>query len=261
MIANPDYAPSTPDKADLIEGLTRGIAVIHAFDHESPQHSASSLAQKLGMSRAAARRFLITLEYMGLAATDGRAYWLTPKVMSLAQSYQSTEQLVRTVTPHLHDLMRQTGETVTFSVENDGDMLYLARATGPRLMNTNVGPGTRLPVQCTAGGWSLMAHWPTDIFAKWLKDHNLHAYTEHSITKKKDFEAQIARSRTQGFVLLENQFELGMRGISVAVLNSMRVPVGTITIMMSSSVCSLEDAEQRYVPHLVSAAKRLENYL
>lgn len=259
-LRKPIASPS-PDKADIIEGLTRGISVIQAFGFDSPQHSASSLALKLDMSRAAARRFLITLEHLGLAATDGRIYWLTPKILALAQSYQSSEQLVRTVTPHVNALSRQTNETCSFGIIEGADVLYVVRAAGPRLLTTNLTVGSRLPLQCAAAGWAIMSYWSAEQFSTWLKNVALRAYTEQTVVKKKELASGIAHARTQGYVLLENQFELGIRGMSVAVRNSFGQPIGALTISTSTMVCSTEEAHARFGDILKEASLRLEKYL
>jgi IclR family transcriptional regulator, pca regulon regulatory protein len=249
------------NKADLIDGLVRGVAVLNAFNREQPQHTASSLAAALDMSRAAARRFLITLDHLGLAATDGRAYWLTPKILSFAHNYQSSEQLVRTVQPHVQALMKVVGETVTFGVIDGDDVLYLSRATGPKMLTTNIGPGSRLPLQCAAAGWAIMAHWPTVDFTRWLNNVTLHKYTPHSLVNKKALEKRMLSARTEGYVLLESQFELGMRGMSAAVMNSSGKIAGGLTIAMAASVCSTEEAEERFARPLKEAAAKLANYL
>ncbi len=249
------------NKGDLIDGLVRGVSVLNAFDRENPQHTASSLAAKLEMSRAAARRFLITLDHLGLAATDGRVYWLTPKVLSFAHNYHSAEQLVRTVQPHLQSLMKVVGETVTFGVIDGDDILYLARATGPRLLSTTIGPGSRLPLQCAAAGWAIMAHWPSVDFTRWLNNVTLHKYTPHSLVNKKALEKRMLNARTEGYVLLESQFELGMRGMSAAVMSSSGKVVGGLTVAMATSVCSTDEATERFGLPLKAAAAKLANYL
>lgn len=254
-------ANESMNKADLIDGLVRGISVLNAFDREHPQHTASSLAAKLDMSRAAARRFLITLDHLGLAATDGRVYWLTPKMLSFSLNYQSAEQLVRTVQPHLHTLMQSIGESVTFGVIDGDDILYVARATGPRLLSTNLGPGARLPLQCAAAGWAIMAHWPSVDFNRWLQNVTLHKYTPHSLVNKKALEKRMLNARTEGYVLLESQFELGMRGMSAAVTNGSGKVVGGITVAMAASVCTQEEAVARFAQPLKEAAAKLANYL
>jgi IclR family transcriptional regulator, pca regulon regulatory protein len=251
----------TVARADLIDGLVRGIAVIQAFSNDAPQHTASTLSIATGMSRAAARRFLITLEHLGLAATDGREYWLTPKVLSIAQSYQSSEQLVRTLTPHLRSLSQSIAESVTFGIVDAGDIVFLTRIQGPKLLTSGIRPGTRLPLQCAAAGWALMGHWPTATLGKWLRSTTLQAYTAQTITNKKELEAGIAAARIDGYVMLESQFEIGMRGISVALKNSRDEPIGAISVTMAISACTKQEAVERYVPALKATAERVAKYL
>jgi IclR family transcriptional regulator, pca regulon regulatory protein len=250
-----------PKSADLIDGLTKGIAVMNAFTREQPQHTASSLAATIDMSRAAARRFLITLEHLGFAATDGRVYWLTPKMLSFSALYHAAEQTVRTVEPHLQALAQRTGEAVSFGVIDGQDVLYLARATGSRMLSTNIVPGTRLPLQCAAAGWAMMAHWSSAQFHEWLREVKLQKYTPQNVTDKRLLEKRLIDIQESGYALLEDQFEIGMRGLSAAVINAAGKPVGGITIAMATSVCTTRESQARYGAPLKEAAQRLSRYL
>ena len=144
-------------RADLIDGLVRGLAVIRAFSDRRPRHTPSTLAAQLGFSRAAARRFLVTLCHVGYAASDGREFWLTPKVLGLGQTYLTADRLVRTVQPSLDDLSRRLRESTTFGVLDGDDVVYLGKAQAARLLSTSIGIGTRLPVQCAAAGWAILS--------------------------------------------------------------------------------------------------------
>jgi IclR family transcriptional regulator, pca regulon regulatory protein len=250
-----------PKQADLIDGLVRGIAVLHAFTREHPQHTASSLATALEMSRAAARRFLITLEHLGYAATDGRTFWLTPKMLSFANTYQASEQLVRTVEPYLQALAQRIGQAVSFGVVDGDDVLYLARASGPRMLSTNIMPGTRLPLQCAAAGWAMMAQWPAPQLADWLSAVQLRKFTPHNVMSKKELQKQLTETKTAGYALLENQYEMGMRGLSVAVMDGAGRAVGGLTVGMATSMCTTAQARALYAEPLKEAAVALGRYL
>ena len=244
-------------RADIIEGLVRGLDVIRAFSDRQPRHTASTLATQLHWSRAAARRFLVTLCHVGYAASDGREFWLTPKVLGLGQTYLTADRLVRTVQPSLDDLSRRLGESTTFGILDGDDVVYLAKAQAARLLSTSIGIGTRLPVQCSAAGWAILSTLEPAALAAWLADHPLKRYTAATVTSARAFRAAIRRAATQGFVLLENQYEIGLRGISVPLRSASGDVVGAISVSSTIASATTAAARIRCVPALKSAAEAL----
>src|SRR5688572_19465446 len=93
-----------PLKRDLVAGLEKGLAVIEAFDQERPRLTISEVAERTGLTRAAARRYLITLAHLGFVSQDRKMFALTPRVLRLAQSYMHSARLPRIVQPELHKL-------------------------------------------------------------------------------------------------------------------------------------------------------------
>ena len=111
-----DETPFEIDRKDLIEGLGKGLRVIEAFDDHQPRLTPSEAAVITGISRTAARRFLLSLVHFGYAATDGKHFWLMPRVLRLGQSYLGAARLPRLMQPFIQRVSMQSGETVNFSV-------------------------------------------------------------------------------------------------------------------------------------------------
>lgn len=156
-------------KADLIDGLMKGVEVIRAFSGEAVQMSATELADKIGLSRSAARRYLLTLVHIGMAATDGRNFWLTPKVLSLGQSYLDSARLPRAIVPFLQRLTLQLQESTNYSVLEGDEVVYISRVNAPRVLTAGFDPGTPLPAHTSTAGRVLLAA---------QSDEALHAYLE-----------------------------------------------------------------------------------
>jgi len=248
-------------KADIIEGLVRGLAVIRAFNDQMPRHTPSTLAGPLGFSRASARRFLITLRHAGYADSDGREFWLTPKVLGLGQTYLAADRLVRTVQPALDDLSRRVDESTNFGILDGDEVVYLCKAQAPRLLSTSIGAGTRLPVQCAAAGWAILSTFDRAAFEAWLAAHPLRRYTAHTVTGLRAFRTAIRQAAEDGFVLLENQYEIGLRGISVVVRSSRGDVVGAISVSSTLASASTTAARAKCVPALKAAAGVLSSRL
>ena len=142
---------------DWIAGLERGLSIIETFDEAHPRLSAQQAAQRCGLTRTAARRYLLTLTHLGYMATDGKLFWLTPRVMRLGQSYLESARLPRIVQPFLQRLTASTHETSYLSVLDGDEIVYVARNGPVRHMSTGFVLGARVPAQVTAAGMLLMA--------------------------------------------------------------------------------------------------------
>src|SRR3982750_2512730 len=94
-----DDIPFQIDRKDLIEGLGKGLRVIEAFDDDHARLTPSEAAQLTGLTRTAARRYLLSLVHFGYAGTDGKRFWLAPRVLRLGQSYIGAARLPRLVQP------------------------------------------------------------------------------------------------------------------------------------------------------------------
>jgi IclR family pca regulon transcriptional regulator len=125
--ADPEKDPAPLDKRDWIAGLEKGLSIIEAFDDANPRLTASQTGQRCGMTRTAARRYLLTLAHLGYVATDGKLFWLTPRVLRLGQSYLESARLPRIVQPFLQRVTAGTQENAYVSVLDGDEIVYIAR--------------------------------------------------------------------------------------------------------------------------------------
>jgi len=241
-------------KGDLIDGLIKGIDVIRAFNGETVQLSATEVADKIGLSRSAARRYLLTLVHIGMAATDGRNYWLTPKVLSLGHSYLDSARLPRAIIPFLQRLTSQLQESSNYAVLDGDDVVYINRVNAQRVLSTGFDPGTRLPAHTSTAGRVLLAALPDTALQAYLHRVTLVAYTHQTVTDKDILLRELLAIREQGFAVTENQYETGLRGISVPIKTRHGKLVGAISVSMLISTCSKVEATAKCVPALQATA-------
>lgn len=253
--------PTEIQKADMIDGLRKGLEVICAFDDLTPRLTQSELANRLDLSRAAARRYLMTLTALGYMATDGKSFWLTPKVMRLGHSYVASARLPRTVGPVLQRLTDALGESTNLSVLEGFEAVYISRANAPKLLSTGLEPGTRLPAHTVAAGRVMLSFLPDATLDRWLAGVNLRSYTPQTTTDKTVIKRDIIKMRTQGYGISENQFEMGLRGIAVPLVDSAGITVGALGVSMSSASLSATVAVKRFVPTMQEAAEQLRDQL
>ncbi len=249
------------NKADMIDGLRKGLEVICAFDDSTPKLTQSELAQRLDLSRAAARRYLMTLTALGYMASDGRSFWLTPKVMRLGQSFLASSRLPQTVLPVLQKLTAELGESTNLSVIEGAEAVYLCRAIAPRLVSTSLEPGTRIPVYAATAGRLLLSFLPDAELDSTLASLKIERHCPTTETSIKALKKAIVAMRSQGYGVTENQFELGLRGISVPLIDETGRAVAAISVSMNTAAMTPAQAVKLCVPAMREAALGLRSLL
>ena len=259
-------SPTTPerpalDKRDWIAGLEKGLSVIECFDDANPRLTASQAGLRCGITRTAARRYLLTLEHMGYVATDGKLFWLTPRVLRLGQSYLESARLPRIVQPFLQRVTAGTQESAYVSVMDGDDIVYIARNGSTRAMNTGYVLGARVQAQVTAAGLLLLALRGPDWLEAWLQTHTLSTYTSHTIASKDRLRLELARVRAQGWSLSEQQLDLNYRGIAVPLRDRHGQLMGALSVTMPMGHESSDDAVRRVLNVLSETAQAMRNLI
>ena len=158
--------PSSPSDGDegraphFVQSLERGLAVIRAFDEHNPELTLSDVARSTGLTRAAARRFLLTLADLGYVRTDGRWFTLSPRILELGYAYLSSLSLTEVAEPHLERLVAEVHESSSVSVLDREDIVYVARVPTARIMAVSINVGTRFPAYATSMGRVLLSRLP-----------------------------------------------------------------------------------------------------
>ena len=145
---------------EFLSTFARGLEVIRSFDTETPSMTLSAVAEKNSLSRAAARRFLLTLQKLGYVSQDDKKFGLTAKVLELGYSYLASLDFSETVTPIMEEVSYQLGESCSALVLDGVDIVYVARIPRRGLIPLNLQIGARLPAYATSGGRVLMAALP-----------------------------------------------------------------------------------------------------
>jgi IclR family transcriptional regulator, pca regulon regulatory protein len=245
------------DKRDLIEGLIKGLDVLSAFDETSPNLTPSEVAKKLNISRAAARRYLITLTHTGYAESDGKTYHLTPKVLALSHAYSGSARLPNTVLPYLQKASRDLQFSCNCAVLEVNDAVYVCNVNVQRLISTSLSAGTRLPAYTATAGRVLLSALPDEKLREWIANNRLVRFTDYTTTDPEKLFNEIITIRERGYDFTENLFELGLRGISVGLVNRQGEMRAAIGVSMSSSACSRQEALVRCLPVLQATARAL----
>ena len=253
-MTSPMDAEGSPEPSDqYVQSLVRGLNVIRAFDQDHPEMTLSEIAVATSLTRATARRFLSTLVKVGYMKSNGRWYSLTPRVLELGYSYLSSLSLPEVAQPHLEQLSREIGESSSVSVLDGSDIVYVARVTIRRIMSVTINIGTRLPAHTTAMGRVLLATATEEELADYFAELTIEAVTARSISDHASLRKELDRVRQQGFALVDQEVQEGLRSIAVPVLghtpHPMRRTSGTspesviAAVNVSTSASSLSKAD------------------
>ncbi len=219
---------------DYIAGLAKGMSVLESFDTERQRLNASVAAQRTGITRAAARRHLLTLASLGYLETDGSHFWMTPKVLRFSGSYLASARLPRVVQPTLNRLAIQTGESLS-AVVLDGDEVVIIGRSGPtRLLAYGLHLGARLPAHATSTGRVLLAALPARSLDAWLNARDLRRLTPHTTVDAAAFREQIDKVRAADYCIADQEHELGVLAVAVPVRESTGRVVAALNVVLSS---------------------------
>jgi IclR family pca regulon transcriptional regulator len=236
----------------FVQSLARGLSVITAFDSDHATMTLSSVAAATGLSRASVRRLLLTLAELGYVRTDGKLFALTPAVLELGYSYLSSLGLPEIAQPHLEKLSRNLGESTSASVFDEGDIVYIARVPVRRIMSVSITIGTRFPAYATSMGRVLLAAEPTEFLDAYLTTLAPTRFTPATITDLDALRAEVGRVREQGWSVVDQELESGLRSVAVPVVRRGRT-VAAVNIS-TSTASEVRRLREEYVPALLAVA-------
>ena len=248
-------------EGDIIQGLAKGLAVIEVFDADHARLSITDVAALTGLERATARRCLLTLTSLGYASYDGKFFMLTPRVLRLGHSYLAATPLPGIIQPFLERLTAATGESASASVLDGTDILYIARASLRRVMSINLSPGTRLPAYCSSMGRVLLAAMPLASARSLLERSDRPANTPKTKTDLPALMAELALVARQGYAVIDEELELGLRSIALPLLNARGETVAALNIGAQAARIGVDAMVGQYLPQMRAVQQELQPLL
>src|SRR5262245_56992793 len=249
------------DRKDLIEGLGKGLRVIECFDDDHVRLTPSEVAQRTGLTRTAARRYLLSLLHFGYAASDGKRFWLLPRVLRLGQGYLESARLPRLVQPFIQRVSMQSGETVNVSVLDGHEVVYIARSNSPRVVSIGYHPGARVPAHVVTPGIVMLSTWSDRALDDWIAQHEFGSYTPQTVTDPAEFVHNVQAARAPGYWVTEAQLDAGLRGLATPLKDRKGACVGAIGMTTPMMPLSREQTIERFLPPLQEAAQALRPIL
>jgi IclR family pca regulon transcriptional regulator len=244
-------------RADFVQSLERGLAVIRAFDADHPQLTLSEVARLTGLTRAAARRFLHTLVDLGYVRSDGRQFALRPRILELGYAYLSSLSLPELAMPSMERLVERVRESCSLAVLDGDDVVYVARVPTKRIMSVVISVGTRFPAYATSMGRVLLSHQAPEQRDEYLSRVKLEPLTPKTITDPEQLRAVLDKARVEGFCLVDEELEEGLRSMAVPVTNRDGEVVAALNVSAHTSRGSAAAIRRDLLPALRETAEAI----
>ncbi|HET9142926.1 IclR family transcriptional regulator domain-containing protein [Actinophytocola sp.] len=243
---------------DFVQSLERGLAVIRAFDADHAELTLSEVAAATGVTRAAARRFLLTLAELGYVRAEGRYFSLTARVLELGYAYLSSLSLPEVAEAHLEALVAEVNESSSVSVLDGDDVVYVARVPTSRIMTVVISVGTRFPAYATSMGRVLLAGLAEPDLDAYLARVRLDSLTSRTVSSVAALRTELGKVRTQGYALVNQELEDGLRAIAAPVRDRTGRVIAALNVSAHASRTSLEVMRRDLLPPLLKTAARIE---
>ena len=252
-------------KPDFIEGIAKGMAVLESFDTERQRLNATLAAERAGLTRAAARRHLLTLAHLGYLETDGSYFWMSPKVLRFSGSYLASSRLQRARQPTLNRLAAQTQESFSAVVLDGEEVVIVARSGSygapTRVLAYGLHLGARLPAHATSTGRVLLAALSPAQLTEWLKARRLSRLTPQTITQARVLRQRIAQARKDDFCFASEEHELGVQALAVPLRDMQGRTVAALNVVLSGGRYQEETLRRDLLPLLFEAAREVRALL
>ena len=249
-----------PDR-DYVQSLSRGLTVLQAFNAERPAMTLADMSRATGLTRATVRRLLLTLAALGFVCTDGRTFELTPRVLDLGFAYVSSLQLPDIAQPFMEALSDRVHESVSASVLDGSQIVYVARVNTQRIMGISLAIGSRLPAAWTSMGRVLLAGLSEPQLEEFLDGLVASGPTEQSINNTEALRSEIHTVRSQGYALIDQELEEGIRSVAAPLRDRRGRTLAAINVGTHAARVTLKELRGVILPDLLATARSIESQL
>ena len=245
---------------DLVGSLERGLAVMEMLAAHPDGLTLTEMAAAAGLTRAGARRFLLTLVASGYACQQARKFVLTPKLISVARVWLGGASLWTYAEPFMREVSAAVGESCSAAVLSGEDVVYVARVPGRNILSVALHVGTRLPAYCTSMGRVLLSELPTVELDAFLARADIARRTPKTVTDRVTLAAAIRKAAAEKHATVDEELELGLRSIAVPIRNRAGRIEAAINVSTQSARFSVAEMRRRILPLLQTAAGRIEDF-
>ena len=244
-----------------VQSFARGLEVIRSFSADAPSQTLTEVAERSGLTRAGARRILLTLQSLGYVTLEGKVFSLTPRILDLGFAYLSSMPIWNLAEPVMEKLVAEVCESCSVAVLDGTDIVYVLRIPTHKIMSINLGVGSRLPAYCTSLGRVLLGALPDDELAGRLERSGVTSRTKYTVTGIKDLLARIEQVRKQGWSMVNQELEEGLVSMSAPITDRAGRTVAALNISGQANRTSAKAMQETMLPQMLAAAKDISRML
>lgn len=244
-----------------VQSFARGLEVIRSFSASAPRQTLTEVAGRTGLTRAGARRILLTLQTLGYVESDGRLFALTPRILDLGFAYLSSMPIWNVAEPVMEQLVEEVKESCSAGVLEGTDIMYVLRVSTRKIMRNSLGVGSRLPAYCTSLGRMLLAGLPDDEVLRLLQASELEARTKHTLTDIDALLAKVQQARRQGWCMINQELEEGLVSLAAPIVNRSGRTVAALNISGQVNRTTPRQMQETMLPALREAAREISQRL
>jgi IclR family pca regulon transcriptional regulator len=248
----------TPPSKEFVRSVERAFSIVRAFGRDSPSLTLSQVAQRTGLTRASARRFLMTLESLGYIGSEDRQFFLRARILDLGFAYLSSVPVFDIVETHMESLVQQVQESSSASVLDGTDVIYILRVPTKRIMSVQIEVGTRLPAYATSMGRVLLAALSPEQLDNYFRQVTMEQLTPMTVTNQHGLSLALEQVREQGWCLLDQELEVGVRSVAVPLSDSAGHVFAAMNISTNATRVPSERLLGDYLPLLRNAAEAID---
>jgi len=256
-----DTQESQQPSDSYVQSFARGLSVIRAFGPQRPQMTLSEVAAACGLTRAGARRILLTLAHLGYVTVEDRKFALTPRILELGYSYLSATPLWDLALPYMEEVAETTRESCSVSVLDGTDIVYILRLSTHKVMSINLSVGSRLPAWVTSMGRVLLAGLPPAEQDRLLAASDIRAHTPHTVTDLGELKRILAGVRADGYACVVQELEPGLQSVAVPIVDRAGRVIGAMNVSGHANRYSREAMLDAFLPPLRRAAEHIDQAL
>lgn len=248
---------ATPESESFVRTFARGLKVIEVMGQGASRQTLGEIADAVALPRTAVRRFLMTLIDLSFVKTDGKHYWLTPRVLRLGLSYLATLPFWRQAQVTLEELCARMHQSCALSVLDGEDIVYVQRQHAKRILPVSPSLGSRLPAHAVSMGRVLLAGLPDEELQDYLKTATIKPLTSATVVDRRALKQQILKAREQGYAWIEGELDESICGLAVPVRDKDGVAIAAVNVSLRSGEFTQKTAVQQFLGDLRQAASQL----
>jgi IclR family transcriptional regulator, pca regulon regulatory protein len=255
-------ASQAPKPGDgYVQSFARGLEVIRSFSAAAPRQTLTEVAGRSGLTRAGARRILLTLQALGYVETDGKLFSLTPRILDLGFAYISSMPIWNLAEPVMENLTAQVKESCSAAVLEGADIVYVLRVPTRKIMSIGLGVGSRLPAYCTSLGRMLLADLADDDVLRRIRAAKPKALTRHTVTDPGAVLEKVHQARKQGWCLVNQELEEGLVSLAAPIVNGAGRTIAALNISGQANRTSAKCMQESMLPALLTSAQEISSLL